>query len=158
LVDLLGLNRWVAPEHRRSLFQRRWLNYSLWGVQLAWGLWILVGSLSYSSTVLHQVRSIPLTNPLYGIWSVEEFTGDGQVRPPLPTDSLRWQRVIFTSPQAVMIQTVSGQFVPYTAILDTGASTLSLKRVETAHMPGPWWSEWVYSNEILGAGNSPRSS
>jgi len=54
-------------------------------------------ALSGASTTRQQLDRMPLTNPFYGIWSVDEFAADGEVRPPILTDNLRWQRVIFDS-------------------------------------------------------------
>jgi hypothetical protein len=42
-------------------------------------------------------RQVP-EPPLFGLWEVEEFTLDGKIRPPLTTDSDRWQRVSFRKP------------------------------------------------------------
>ena len=37
-------------------------------------------------------------SPLYGIYTVEDFTRNGQLLPPLTTDSNRWAEVVFCSP------------------------------------------------------------
>jgi hypothetical protein len=105
-------------------------------------------TLSGSKTYLDEINSIPLTNPLYGIWSVDEFTLDGQVRPPLLTDNLRWQRMIFTSVKALTIQRMDGQLSPYALSIDTRNSTVSLKRIKATGTSTPWWSEF-YSHTRL---------
>src|SRR5580693_6185456 len=38
-------------------------------------------------------------SPLYGIWNVDQISIDGQLRPPLLTDSDRWRRAIFDYPK-----------------------------------------------------------
>jgi len=140
LVNLLVLNRGTEPERRRPLFRRRWLHYSLWGVQWALGIYVIVIQLSRASTYTHLNNSVPVTTPIYGIWSVDEFTVDGQSRPPLLTDNLRWQRVIFDSepimfPKMIAtIQEMSGQFSSYVATPDTNNSTLSWRSPENAEL------------------------
>ncbi|QIS21355.1 DoxX family protein [Nocardia terpenica] len=42
--------------------------------------------------------------PLYGIWSVSQYTRDGQPAPPLTTDETRWKTVIFDDPNTVTYQ------------------------------------------------------
>jgi uncharacterized membrane protein YphA (DoxX/SURF4 family) len=132
LVNLFVLNRGAEPERRRPLFRRRWLNYTVWGIQWALGIHLIVNYLSVASASVHQINNAPQTNPLYGIWSVDTFTVDGQTRPPLLTDNLRWQRVIFdsdvrVSPMVATIQGMNGQLSSYAAIVDSHNSTLSLK-------------------------------
>jgi hypothetical protein len=66
------------------------------------GVWLLglnahlglIGWRTYGSG-----RTLP---PLYGIWDVDEFLIDGQVRPPLLTDTGRWRRVIFERPGSAL--------------------------------------------------------
>jgi hypothetical protein len=142
LVNLFVLNRTAEPEPRPALFRRRWMNYSVWGIQWALGIYLIVITLSGASTGRQQVNSMPLTNPLYGIWSVDEFTADGQVHPPLLTDNLRWQRLIFNSNQTLTIQEMNGRFSSYAAAMDTHKNTLLLKGIKTAVTSSPWWSEW----------------
>jgi hypothetical protein len=96
--------------------------------------------LSHGRTFFHQINSLPLTNPFYGIWRVDEFTADGQARPPLLTDNLRWQRVIFDSlpglsPKMIAtIQEMNGQFSPYVATPDTNNGILSLRSPSNADL------------------------
>jgi hypothetical protein len=135
LVNFLLLNRGTEPEHKQPLFQRRWLNYSAWGAQCALGIYLVVNNLSFASTYVHRVKGAQQTSPLYGIWSVGAFTVDGEARPPLLTDNLRWQHVIFdfgatlhldpTGP-IMTIQGMNGQFSSYLAKVGTLGSTLSL--------------------------------
>jgi hypothetical protein len=114
------------------------LNYSLWGIPWAVGAYIILLMVSHGRTLMNEIKSLPVKTPLYGIWRVDEFTADGQVRPPLLTDNLRWQRVIFDCAPALVfkgvpermvttIQEMNGQFSPYVASVDTKNSILSLR-------------------------------
>lgn len=44
--------------------------------------------------------------PLYGLYEIEEFKVDGDVRPPLLDDSLRWRYVIFEFPESMQVYTM----------------------------------------------------
>ncbi|WP_405491841.1 DoxX family protein [Nocardia sp. NBC_00511] len=68
---------------------------------------------------------------LYGIWTVGEFTRDGQSLPPLLTDENRWQRVVFENPKAAVIQRMTSDFVPVGAEIDSGAHRLVLRLPES---------------------------
>ncbi|MGC1291952.1 MAG: hypothetical protein WA855_11795, partial [Candidatus Acidiferrales bacterium] len=66
-------------------------------------------------------------SPLYGIWNVEDFTLDGQSRPPLTTDAARWRRLVFDFPQYVSIQDMDEDTSHlYSAKIDMNAKTVAL--------------------------------
>jgi len=157
LVNVFALNRGTKPDHSPLLFKRRWLNYSVWGAQWVLGIYFIVITLFGSKMYLDEINNIPLTNPLYGIWSVDEFTLDGQSRPPLLTDDLRWQRMIFTSVKALTIQEMDGRLSPYALSIDTQESTLWLKGIKTARTSSPWWSE-LYSHTPVTDDSSTAAS
>jgi hypothetical protein len=110
---------------------------------------------------------MPAKVPMYGIWSVDEFLLDGQLRPPLLTDNLRWQRVIFDSepmmlPRVVAtVQNMSGEFSSYVATLDTHNNLLwksptdadldELRSLNHMTTPGHGNAEMSYSRVSPGA-------
>jgi uncharacterized membrane protein YphA (DoxX/SURF4 family) len=138
LVSFLVLNRPSEPPRSVPLFRRRWLNGAVWGVEWALGMYVIVLTLFVASSARSQFKSVPLTNPLYGIWRVDEFAADGQVRPPLLSDNMRWQRMIFDSEISttsgvvwvVTIQEMNGQFSPYVAQTGTHGNTFALRTAE----------------------------
>jgi len=108
LTNLFIFNRRVEPAMHPPLFRRRWLNYGLLAVQLVFGVYVL-GTLTYADYRASKIRGDNAPKPpLYGIWMVDEFSINGEMRPPLPTDDLRWQRVIFDSPYELLVQSTSG--------------------------------------------------
>src|SRR5207302_7771903 len=62
-------------------------------------------------------------SPLYGIWNVQEFRVDGDVRPPLLTDTTRWQRVVLDHSQVFTIQLMNNGKQHYLLNLDTEKTT-----------------------------------
>ena len=63
---------------------------------------------------------------LYGIWDVEQVTMDGQSRPPLLTDTVRWRRLIVDFPEFIQVQRMDDTRTGYTASIDSKARTLAL--------------------------------
>jgi hypothetical protein len=71
-------------------------------------------------------------SPLFGIWDVQQMTVDGEVRPPLLTDSTRWRRLIFQSPTGARFQRPNDSIKSYLAAIDTNARTLTLTTADAA--------------------------
>jgi hypothetical protein len=77
-----------------------------------------------------------LANPYYGIWAVKEFALNGESRPPLATDSSRWQSVVFDQPDSwdgkdgLMIQFMDGQRRLFFTSPDSAKHVLKLQRLD----------------------------
>ncbi len=63
---------------------------------------------------------------LQGIWTIEEYLSDGQLRPPLLTDITRWHRIVFESTDYIVVQKVNGKFDFFDFQLDENTKTLRL--------------------------------
>src|SRR5437016_12321342 len=108
LANLFVFNRRVDPAVNPPLFQRKWLNYGMLAVQMVFGFYLL-GTSTYNDYQAWKLRGDTATKPpVDSIWMVEEFALNGQLRPPLPTDNLRWQRIIFDSRYELFVQSMSG--------------------------------------------------
>ena len=126
LASLFLFNRGVEAVRLPQLFHRRWLNGGALALQVLFGLY-LIGSSFYGGYQRYKVHGEHAPKPpLYGIWSVDEFSVDGQARPPLLTDSTRWQRAIFQSPGSLTIQPMSGPNQGFRLDLNMENKTLSL--------------------------------
>jgi hypothetical protein len=123
LANLFFFNRGVEAAKLPQLFQRVWLNRGALALQLLFGLY-LIGSSFYQGHKQSMVRASK--PPLYGIWLVDEFSVDGQVRPPLLTDPMRWQRAIFQFPGSLTIQPMSGPNQSFRLDLNMENGRLSL--------------------------------
>lgn len=126
LTNLFLFNRRVEAVQPSPFSRRNWLNRSALALQIVFGLF-LIGSNFYE---IHQQASLRGAfgpkPPLYGIWTVEEFSVDGQVRPPLLTDATRWQRVIIQSRAGLTIQPMRGSNQSFLLELNMEDKTLSL--------------------------------
>jgi uncharacterized membrane protein YphA (DoxX/SURF4 family) len=143
LTDLLLFNRSVEAVKLAQLFHRKWLNRAGLALQILFGLY-LIGYSFYGCYQRSKVYGDSAPKPpLYGIWSVEEFSVDGQARPPLLTDTTRWQRVIFQSPGSLSIQPMSGPNARFTLDLDMENRKLSI-----AKRDDPDWKAELFFEEL----------
>ncbi|GAB3218336.1 DoxX family protein [Mycolicibacterium hippocampi] len=119
------LGREVAAERRRLLFDSpRHDRIAAW-VQVALGLWVLAGCLVYNVQSWREFGGGREMPELYGIWSVTDFTVDGAALPPLLSDEVRWQKIVFDVPQVATYQRMDGELVDVAASLSEGTLTLS---------------------------------
>lgn len=124
LVDVVVLGRGVGPERRPVLFDSPRRNRLAGVGQALLGVWVLVGCVVLSLQTWREFGDGRTKPDLYGIWQVAEFSVDGTPRPPLLTDDIRWQRVVFDQPGVLTYQLMNGDLVDVAA--DTTGGTLSV--------------------------------
>lgn len=126
LANFFLLNRPVEPAPAPPLFASRRLDRAA-VVLRTLALLGLAGFMLFSS---YQGRKQyqAMRSPLRGIWSVEEFVLDGQVRPPLTTDPVRWRRVVFDFPRRASIQPMDARAWGYIAKINPKKRSLELTR------------------------------
>ena len=140
LANVLVFNRRAEPAIIRPFFRRRRLNDALMWLQL---LLLIV----FTGTALYQAwqgtqfwASVTVDPAIHGIWSVDEFTVDGQARPPSMSDANRWQRVILEYSNRVSVQFMDAPQQRYGLELNSTAHTMSLTNIEN---PG-WKTTFKY--------------
>ena len=127
LINLLLLNRKVEPAIYPTLFKSNRWNTGILVAQLLFCAFLVTADLS----VAHQrTKESPdfARPPLYGIWSVDEFSLDGNLLPPLQTDPIRWQKLVFQYPNSVAVQLMDGSWTGYRKNLDMEKKTLKLDK------------------------------
>ncbi|MGB8540615.1 MAG: hypothetical protein WCD49_03160 [Candidatus Acidiferrales bacterium] len=128
LVDFFLLNRAAEPSAQPALFRTRRANRIALAVQIVIGMW-LVGINAYGSwSEWHTFGAGRPKSALYGIWSVEQLSIDGQTRSPLLTDYDRWRRVIFDFPERVSFQRMDDSYAGYGASINANDKTLALTK------------------------------
>ncbi len=141
LANFFVFNRRVEPAKGRWLFHNNRINQIAIVSQVVLSL-VLVGF--YLNLHEHNFRRVVQHRsiPLYGAWSVEDFAVDGQARPPLLTDPLRWQRIIIESANAVTVQSMSDSKQSFDLHVDAGSKSLSISS------PDNWRSraDFAYDN------------
>ncbi|MBI4749000.1 MAG: hypothetical protein HY774_10960 [Acidobacteria bacterium] len=126
LADLLLFNRPVEPIEHRPLFTQKRLNVAAQLFGIGFMLLFTGWSLYDLHTELQAETSPAARSPFHGIWFVEEFEVDGQVRPPLLTDGERWRRVVFDYPEWMAIQLVNDSRRRFLLDLNLEKKTLTL--------------------------------
>ncbi|MEU6830226.1 DoxX family protein [Nocardia beijingensis] len=125
LANVLVLERPAEPAAQPLLFGSRRANRIAAAVQVALGLWVLIGGAYIGWQTWRESGDGAPKPPLYGIWTVGEFTRDGHPAPPLRTDEGRWQRLIVDRP-GTTVQRMDDSFVPVVAVVDEAAHTIVL--------------------------------
>lgn len=142
LANFFVFNRKVEPAEARPLFKRKRLNQLALALQLLFGIVLLGQDLYHRERDARRVVEIRSETPLYGIWSVEEFTVDGQVVPPLLTDPVRWQRLVVESSEGVMVQAMNGSPQYFALSIDPAKKSFSM----TKPNDWTWRTELTYDN------------
>ena len=142
LADSFIFNRRLEPAVDRPLFKRKRLNQIALAVQVLFGVVLLSRNLYHRQQDVREVAEARAQTPLYGIWSVEEFTVDGQVRAPLLTDPLRWQRIIIESPDVVTVQPMSSSPQYFDLSVDSRSKSFNMRK------PNEWMrrADFTYEN------------
>ncbi|WP_280253931.1 DoxX family protein [Nocardia abscessus] len=123
LVNVLLLNRPAAPSTTPPLLRTPRANRIAAAVQITLGVWLLLSNAYTGWDRWNEQGAGRPEPPLYGIWSVTEFSAHGTPIPPLTTDELRWQRLVLDRDGAT-VQRMDGQLIPVLAMVDADARTL----------------------------------
>ena len=147
LLEVLVLDRPVGRSTAPYPFRTRRSRLLAGTVQAGIGIWVAVALIHVGAQLWDSGPGRP-EPPLYGIWKVEEFTRDGQSVPPLLTDTVRWQRVVFDHPSVMHYQRMDGTLVQTGARVDTAAHRVALVGTpqQTGAAPAPL-GEFTYEQQ-----------
>ncbi|WP_280486542.1 DoxX family protein [Nocardia farcinica] len=126
LTRVLLLDRATGPSAVPYPFRTRTSRRIAALIQVALGIWMTVALVLGG---LHAWRSGGPDRPkppLYGIWSVSQYTRDGQVVPPLTTDTTRWKTVVFDYPGTISFQRMNVTLVTVPADVDAASHRIRL--------------------------------
>lgn len=98
LASFFLFNRKVEPKEPRPLFRRAWLNRAALVLRTVFIAGLSIYWLYNCYKIDVEFSGLASKTPFYGIWEVEEYTVNSQVRPPLITDASRWRRLVFEEP------------------------------------------------------------
>jgi uncharacterized membrane protein YphA (DoxX/SURF4 family) len=138
-------DRNVPAVTRPPLFSRPGFNTGALWLQGLFCIYLLASGLYGSYQRARSWGFLAPKPPLYGIWPVEEFAIDGQIRPPLLTDEARWQRVVFDFPGSIEMQLVGGDRQRYSLSIDSENKTITLGKRQA-----PDWSAKFSVEEAAG--------
>lgn len=124
--DLFIRNREARIPPEPSVGATRRARHRVVIAQVAFALYILALQVHADDKAWGRYGPGRPKSPLYGIWDVRAMTVGGVDRQPLLTDSKRFRRAIFDSPQVVGLQLMNDQFQYLRSTFDTTAHTLTL--------------------------------
>ncbi|WP_405165846.1 DoxX family protein [Nocardia sp. NBC_01499] len=127
LANVLVLQRSTDPARQPELFGSLRLRWIAVGVQVALGLWAVIGIVPDALKAWNEDGGGAPKPALYGIWSVSEFSQDGQPVAPLTTDQNRWQRVVFDV-SGMAYQKMDGSLVRVVGAVDSAAHTITMSQ------------------------------
>lgn len=130
LANVLVFNRRAEPAIVRPFFKRRMLNRGLLWLQLLLLIVFSGTSLVQSWQGTKFLESLTVDPAIHGIWSVDEFTIDGQSRPLAMSDPNRWQRVILEYSNRLSVQFLDAPQQRYSLTLDPKTQTMKLTNRE----------------------------
>ncbi|HEX4007071.1 MAG TPA: hypothetical protein VHX60_12925 [Acidobacteriaceae bacterium] len=126
ILNFFLLDRTAEPTAKTSLFRSLRANRIAAIAQVVFILWLL-GTGAYGDRVAWKQYGGGVPQPaLYGIWDVEQQTIDGQLHPPLLTDSSRWRRILFDSHDLIIFQGMDDKNVYDRVAIDARANTLTV--------------------------------
>lgn len=129
LGRVLVLNRMALPADLSApRFQRLCARIAAVSFQILFvGFWLFTqlrgGWMAYSQTYLHPKRP-----PIYGLYDVDVFTLNGQVHPPLLTDTTRWNKVMIDFPTFIQVRMMDNSLQGWGAKYDVAKSAVMLSR------------------------------
>jgi len=129
LINWFVLNRPVVPASAprygpSASSHRRWIAALLVFTVWALGLAVYGGTQGYKQYGPGAPKS-----PLYGIWDVDSMAINGEIRPPLTTDSLRYGHAVFQSLNGgISFQKMDQSFDRFVGTIDTVKRTIDLKK------------------------------
>ena len=135
LLNLFVLNRVADPASAETVLRRPVFLRAAFGLKLLLLAGVTMGSLYQSHSTL---RAMSAKSPLYGIWEVEEYSLDGEGRPPQVPDNVRWRRLIIgRSEQFAFLERMDGKRRGYALNLDHAAKKLFLDSEFAYSTPAP---------------------
>ncbi len=142
LVTVLFLDRATAPRPREQLFSSLRANRIALAAQILLGLWLLGLNLYTVRQYWSSYGGGRQYSALYGIWEVTQMSIDGEPRPPLLTDNVRWRRVIFDIPTRMAFQRMDDSMARYGASIKVNDKTLALTKDDDKN----WKASFIFQS------------
>lgn len=127
LVNFFFGNRAVQPSAQLAIGRTLTRARIALALQGGLGLWLLAANAYTSWRFWHsdfggeRPKSV-----LYGIWDIEEFVQDGNLRAALVTDNERFRRAIFDFKDRMSFEKMDSTFTYYGAAIDDSRKTMTL--------------------------------
>ena len=147
LGNVLIFNRRADPVPEIPLFDDKVLNRIALIAQLAFGAYVLWIAGGQSLRDIKNLRAT-LPDPVRGVWSVNTYSEDGILRPPLLTDVNRWRQVIFDAPKLLTVISMDGTRELYFMEIDKELKTAKLWNAQDPHRTGVLSLEYPTADQM----------
>lgn len=141
LANFFVLDRAAARPSNQSLFRSVRKNRIAFAAQVLAGIFLIGANVHGSAEASKMYGAASPKSQLYGIWNVENFVVDGQPRPPLLSDAVRWRRIVFDYPEYTTVYSMKDAEQFYGAKIDAKAGTLIL----TKYSDKNWKADFSFS-------------
>jgi hypothetical protein len=139
LVEMLVLGRRAELHKNASLFKRKWVKRSMLVLHIAFCGLVIGGSLYTAHAAAKFFRDYSKA-PIYGVWSVDQYTVDGNIVPASPASKERWQQVLLDRPMRMLVE-VNGEQQRFALKDDpTKGKTFNLRKIDDAK----WKADFTY--------------
>jgi hypothetical protein len=128
MADFFVRNRAVAASSQPWLFATKRANSIAVAVQIVVAVYLLAINAYGARMAWDKYGGGRPKSPLYGIWSMDEVSVDGQVRPPLLSDTGRFRRAVFDFPEMAVLQNMDDSFGYYGAAINMKDRTMTLTK------------------------------
>lgn len=99
-------------------------NYILLTVQILLVFYMFQSQIARGLTSRKQYGELREKSALYGLYDVTDFVQNGDTLPPLLTDDIRWQRLIFDDPSRAIVIYMDDRLSYYSGAIDTVDQTV----------------------------------
>ena len=118
--------------------------------QLAFGVYLLAVFTNLSWTNWSAISGGRPRSPLYGVWDVNQLSIDGASGPPSQyLYDYRWRRVIFDTPDVVVIQRTDDSFLHYASAVDAAGRRVTLSKGNSNRWRGNWSVERMGGDRLV---------
>ncbi|MDQ7948793.1 MAG: hypothetical protein REI78_11985 [Pedobacter sp.] len=124
LINFFFLNKATAPSQVIIAHPQKWkriVQLSLKTLAIGFALYATLWSCLQASKAYGDAAPKP---PMFGIYEVSSFQKNGQILPPLTTDTLRWKRLVVNYPGRIGLFTMTDSLVRMKFDLDTLSKTM----------------------------------
>jgi uncharacterized membrane protein YphA (DoxX/SURF4 family) len=152
LIDFFILNKKTEPAPVVPLLKDKQLDR--WALYFQYGIGAVALVVCLQTARVNAAKYTTYVPPtLRGIWTADEFTVDGALQPALVSNTSRWQRVIFDTPDIFYVQGMDSQIRTLTLQLDAARRTFTLSSPTNREWRATFTYEDPQPNRLVIDGN-----